>query len=183
MKLSRIIVLGTAIVGVLVFAAGVIVFTPGFQTWAARRALASRPDWDVTFTRVSAGLGRVRLEDVRVVRSGAVLTLPAVDVDLPVIPAAWQQRVQITRLEAKGWTLDLTHAPTSASPTVADMPAPRAREFSLLPSAYADAPAAPSPVVFAGIFNHLHLPVDLSLARSEERRVGKECRSRWSPYH
>ena len=23
----------------------------------------------------------------------------------------------------------------------------------------------------------------LSLMRSEERRVGKECRSRWSPYH
>ena len=26
---------------------------------------------------------------------------------------------------------------------------------------------------------HSHFP----LARSEERRVGKECRSRWSPYH
>ena len=25
--------------------------------------------------------------------------------------------------------------------------------------------------------------VDFILARSEERRVGKECRSRWSPYH
>ena len=24
---------------------------------------------------------------------------------------------------------------------------------------------------------------DQSLLRSEERRVGKECRSRWSPYH
>ena len=24
---------------------------------------------------------------------------------------------------------------------------------------------------------------DNSAARSEERRVGKECRSRWSPYH
>ena len=24
---------------------------------------------------------------------------------------------------------------------------------------------------------------DLAPARSEERRVGKECRSRWSPYH
>src|SRR5476649_1878316 len=24
---------------------------------------------------------------------------------------------------------------------------------------------------------------DLTLLRSEERRVGKECRSRWSPYH
>src|SRR5215813_15006702 len=24
---------------------------------------------------------------------------------------------------------------------------------------------------------------DLAIQRSEERRVGKECRSRWSPYH
>ena len=24
---------------------------------------------------------------------------------------------------------------------------------------------------------------DLKAERSEERRVGKECRSRWSPYH
>ena len=24
---------------------------------------------------------------------------------------------------------------------------------------------------------------DLETGRSEERRVGKECRSRWSPYH
>src|SRR5256885_17007934 len=26
-------------------------------------------------------------------------------------------------------------------------------------------------------------PWELPLVRSEERRVGKECRSRWSPYH
>ena len=26
-------------------------------------------------------------------------------------------------------------------------------------------------------------PPDTSSHRSEERRVGKECRSRWSPYH
>src|SRR2546430_11499338 len=25
--------------------------------------------------------------------------------------------------------------------------------------------------------------IDLTVSRSEERRVGKECRSRWSPYH
>ena len=25
--------------------------------------------------------------------------------------------------------------------------------------------------------------VEVALCRSEERRVGKECRSRWSPYH
>src|SRR2546429_6974749 len=31
-----------------------------------------------------------------------------------------------------------------------------------------------------------HIPINLALlcaVRSEERRVGKECRSRWSPYH
>ena len=29
-----------------------------------------------------------------------------------------------------------------------------------------------------------YLPVEEGyLTRSEERRVGKECRSRWSPYH
>ena len=26
-------------------------------------------------------------------------------------------------------------------------------------------------------------PMDSTEERSEERRVGKECRSRWSPYH
>ena len=31
---------------------------------------------------------------------------------------------------------------------------------------------------------HLNMDLrDLKLSRSEERRVGKECRSRWSPYH
>ena len=28
-----------------------------------------------------------------------------------------------------------------------------------------------------------HQPMVEKYARSEERRVGKECRSRWSPYH
>ena len=29
----------------------------------------------------------------------------------------------------------------------------------------------------------LETPIDSYICRSEERRVGKECRSRWSPYH
>src|SRR3712207_9548377 len=31
-----------------------------------------------------------------------------------------------------------------------------------------------------GVVGHV---VELPIVRSEERRVGKECRSRWSPYH
>ena len=40
--------------------------------------------------------------------------------------------------------------------------------------------------LFALIFAHIQLLLGLLLyvtTRSEERRVGKECRSRWSPYH
>ena len=31
--------------------------------------------------------------------------------------------------------------------------------------------------------NYFYEMVAKSMWRSEERRVGKECRSRWSPYH
>ena len=34
----------------------------------------------------------------------------------------------------------------------------------------------------AGIVAHRHAGTIVT-TRSEERRVGKECRSRWSPYH
>ena len=38
-----------------------------------------------------------------------------------------------------------------------------------------------TPVVFfSGHFSNFEL---MAMHRSEERRVGKECRSRWSPYH
>ena len=38
------------------------------------------------------------------------------------------------------------------------------------------------------VYNHMYIPRDFgdpvqNFWRSEERRVGKECRSRWSPYH
>ena len=36
------------------------------------------------------------------------------------------------------------------------------------------------PNVVGEVFWISHLTIDV---RSEERRVGKECRSRWSPYH
>src|ERR1039457_2152873 len=42
----------------------------------------------------------------------------------------------------------------------------------------------PRVMVFPPIhFKKTPLCIRLSLSRSEERRVGKECRSRWSPYH
>ena len=37
-----------------------------------------------------------------------------------------------------------------------------------------------------GLFNGIlgiSIMLAIAILRSEERRVGKECRSRWSPYH
>ena len=36
---------------------------------------------------------------------------------------------------------------------------------------------------WSGTEGELLLKLDREAYRSEERRVGKECRSRWSPYH
>ena len=33
------------------------------------------------------------------------------------------------------------------------------------------------------LFDRINKTVRMTQERSEERRVGKECRSRWSPYH
>ena len=35
----------------------------------------------------------------------------------------------------------------------------------------------------AGTISQIAEALGISADRSEERRVGKECRSRWSPYH
>ena len=36
---------------------------------------------------------------------------------------------------------------------------------------------------FNTIIYNISRYAEIALSRSEERRVGKECRSRWSPYH
>src|SRR5256885_16218679 len=36
---------------------------------------------------------------------------------------------------------------------------------------------------FGEYYDIVSMPYPNASARSEERRVGKECRSRWSPYH
>src|SRR3989454_11641316 len=60
----------------------------------------------------------------------------------------------------------------------ADLVAVRQRHAA----AGASAPRRPAPDDVA-VLAMLVIVVDRALTRSEERRVGKECRSRWSPYH
>ena len=58
--------------------------------------------------------------------------------------------------------------------TVSDLKAAAVREDGLVPRVEAVQAAAPRHEFVAG---------PQVQVRSEERRVGKECRSRWSPYH
>src|SRR5256885_16110579 len=70
---------------------------------------------------------------------------------------------------------------------------PKERFVPLLVDAR-DADAAPVSIVYRGMEvvglvtsggygYRLNRSIALAYVRSEERRVGKECRSRWSPYH
>ena len=51
-------------------------------------------------------------------------------------------------------------------------------QFDFLESLY-------QPIVSGAVIGAIlgDLPTGLIVGRSEERRVGNECRSRWSPYH
>src|SRR5260370_38155928 len=59
----------------------------------------------------------------------------------------------------------------------ADLPFAQAVQIDLSPA------ALPRYTLFSLMRGVVALVISYVFARSEERRVGKECRSRWSPYH
>jgi hypothetical protein len=172
MKAVRVLLVVAGAVVLLGLIALAVGLNSSFQTWAARKALATRTDVRGAIGSVSAGFRHVELRDLRFESHGAVLTLPKVDAEVPIASAAMSQKVTVRSLVAKGWTLDLTKAAPVAEMIESISAAhyvrarrPRA-EFSLIASAYAADPAAASPALtpaFRGVFAELHLPVDLSL--------------------
>lgn len=169
MKPGRLILLGTTALVMLLGAAVLVALNSRVQTWAARRVLATHPEFGATLGSVSAGLGRVEIHNLRLESHGAVLTLPAVEAELPLVSASLRHRVTVTRLVAKGWTLDLTKAVKAVQ--ISDLLHREDRrrtlvsaDFSLLASAHATEPV-PAAVaqIFQGVFSQLALPVDLAL--------------------
>jgi hypothetical protein len=168
MKPVRLFLFVIATLAAVLALGALLAFNAGFQTWAVRRVLARRPALGVTLGSISAGLGRVEIKNLRIDSHGAVLTVPSLEVELPLVAAGLKHQVTIARLVAKGWTLDLTKAPKLAAALVFStdalrgpaLPARRAGagEFSLLPSARAADAVAP---LFQGIFAQLVLPIDL----------------------
>ena len=93
-----------------------LAFNSGVQTWALRRALADTPGLRAKLGSVSAGIREVDLRDLEYRNGAAVLTVPRVVAGLPLLPAGLNRQVHVSKLEASGWTLDLTRvAPPAAA--------------------------------------------------------------------
>src|SRR5256885_8621574 len=77
----------------------------------------------------------------------------------------WSSDVCSSDLKARNWTDGFTRTCQSSKPQTRWSPLPKNSTFA------------------RALRNCFLIPQHGSSNRSEERRVGKECRSRWSPYH
>ncbi len=152
MRFIRLILLAAGGLMVVLFAAVAVAFNSTFQTWLARRVLASRPEIRATVGSVSAGTQRVVVRDLRFEQGGAVVTVPSLEIDLPLSAAGLNRRIIVSRFQAKGLVVDGSKS----------APAPATKASSgATPTGPAAAVAAGQ--IFAGVFAQLRLPVEVSL--------------------
>ncbi len=170
MKPLRLLLLSLGSLVLLLALVAMLALSPGVQTWAAHRFAPAIPDGSVSLGRVAAGLHRSRVDNLRVVQPGLVLTVPAVEVDMDLIAAARGQ-VSIKRLVAHGWVLDLSAPPPPpvAPRPLADPGAPASSTATQatpkrLPADLPSASSAPHVrAAFEGLLARLNLPVDLAI--------------------
>lgn len=165
LRILLIVVAAFVVVIVVVIA---LAFTSGVQTWAAHKFAPATPELTVGIGRVDAGLNKTRVENIRVVQPGLVLTIPLAEVDVNIKDAAGS-KIVVKRLVAKGWILDMTQpvaAPTgttsaksgSSTTTTAD-----AKNASAKNSAVSTKPEDAAKTAFDGIFKLIQLPFDLAV--------------------
>ena len=167
MKPARVALIMLGVLVLLGFVTVGLAFHSGVQTWAARKALAGQPSVRVTLDSVSAGLSRVELRGLRAELSGAVITVPSLTVELPVIAAGLSQKVNIGKLVARGWTLDFTNlpAPLLSSAATSSRLIAVSTPGNAGPVPVSAGPGLPASVgrAFEGVLAQLKLPVDLAI--------------------
>ena len=156
----KILILAVIAVGAVLVVVGLALTSP-VQTWAIRKVAASRPEVTLSLERVSLGWRQIEVKATRVDYEGAVLTLPHLEAELALWPAAWQQDVKVTKLVARGWTLDLRkYRPAQMAKALGPV---QYSSFSLLSTAHAAQSQPSAETVFAGVLSQIQLPVNLSL--------------------
>lgn len=168
MKPARILLISLGVCTVLGLVTIGLAFNSGVQTWVARKLLAGQPSVKATLESVAIGLGRAEVKALRAEINGAVLTVPSLSVELPIIAAGISQKVSVGKLTARGWSIDLskTAAPPPASTSatnVAPAPGRAATPLPATPNSVVAANQAAVARAFAGVLAQLRLPVDLAL--------------------
>ena len=143
----------------------------------AGAALAGGSDADTTAPDAPADLADATNEDGTVTLTGTAEPGAVVDVTWPDGTTSQVTADENGDFSATSATAqpegDITATATDASGNASD---PAVLAYDADPSADVTAPVAPADLADA-------TNEDGTVTRSEERRVGKECRSRWSPYH
>ena len=163
-KPLRLLLIGVVSLLLLLGLVVALALTPGVQTWAARKFAPATAELTVGIGRVNAGLNRTRVENIRVVQPGLVLTIPSAEVEVSVIDAAGG-KIGVKRLVAKGWILDLT-APSATPIPVATGAGESKLSAPAKPAAPAPAAAKPEDAArtaFNGLFKLIRLPFDLAV--------------------
>ena len=151
-KSVRLLLIAVLLLVVALVLVGVLALNSGVQTWGARKALAGQPGLKGTLGEVAAGFQSVVLKNLELEQAGAVITLPSLSAELSVVDACLNQKIDLRRLVAKGWTLDLT---------AYKLPETAGRSPPAVASVSASAEVAVR--VFQGVFARAGLPFDLSL--------------------
>jgi len=160
-KVLRVLLVCAGVALLLVAVAVVLAFQSPVQTWAARKAVASAPPGvEISIGRVSAGLNKTEVSGIRVRQPGLAFDLPSATVEVS-LTGLMRGRVDIKKIVAKGWTVDVSQPapasePTSAPVVKSETKQPEGKE--------AGAPAKQDDAAFSGIFDLMKLPVDLTVA-------------------
>jgi hypothetical protein len=168
MKPARILLISLGVCTVLGLVTIGLAFNSGVQTWVARKLLAGQPSVKATLESVAIGFGRAEVKALRAEINGAVLTVPSLSVELPIIAAGISQKVSVGKLTARGWSIDLskTAAPPPASTSATNVAPATGGAATPLPATPNSVVAANQAAVaraFAGVLAQLRLPVDLAL--------------------
>ena len=168
MKPARILLIFIGVLTVFALVTVGLAFNSGVQTWTAKKILTRQPSVNATLESVAIGLGRAEVKALRVEMNGAVLTVPSLTVELPIIAAGFAREVSVGKLTARGWTIDLSKTaappPASTSPiNVSPTPDGAATPVAATPHSVVAANQASVARAFAGVLGQLRLPVDLAL--------------------
>lgn len=151
-----------AVIVVTVLLAGVA-FIPASQAWIARTLLQRQPGLRVSIGSVMAGFGRADFTDLKLETRGAVLTIPSVEVHLPLITALWHRKFLVRGLAAKGWTLDVGRAPTIPQTGSRNASSSDGDVVAASPAAMGRAPARLAEQALGAFSGSWELPAEVSL--------------------